>query len=60
MQFKKETHLFWRDFWPMVVFATEDPVRKTPCTMRDAMIYYLVNENTRKMPNDGGLREMCA
>ena len=34
----------------MVVFATEDPVRKTPCTMRDAMMYYLVNERTRKMP----------
>jgi len=44
----------------MVVFAIEDPVRKTPCTMRDAMVYYLVNGNTRKMPNDRGLRALCA
>jgi len=44
----------------MVVFATDDPVRKTPCTMRDAMMYYLVNERTRKMPSDGVLRGLCA
>jgi len=44
----------------MVVLATDDPVRKTPCTMRDAMIYYLVNENTGKMSSDRGLRALCA
>lgn len=44
----------------MVVFATEDPFRKTPCTMRDVMMYSLVNERTRKMPSDRVLRGLCA
>ena len=39
-----------------MVFATEEPVRKTPCTMRDAMMCFSVNEVTRKMRSERGVR----